>query len=1442
MAEGFKPPTFRATDVNACSAWREFKEDIDNYFLAADLSEESEERKVAILLYGMGAKYRQVFKTFTLSDDNKKKWAPVVKEFDEYFEPKKLTKLYMKKFDSCMQAQNETFPDYLSRLRELADHCEFGATLDNQLCKQISSGVYNKALRDKLWGEDLALVQVIQKCHLFEQKQESLGIIESKNTGVNFAKTGRGSYRGRNYRGRSRGRGNTQSAPNNQNSYQSAPSNPRNSHRGQGQGQQRGSYRGRAPSRGYPNNNYDNSCGNCGYKHRQGQQCPAKGQQCRFCQRYNHFERVCRRKNAQVNVSETVQDNYYQENSAYQDNSENNTDSGLFVYRGDLIQEPEIQEPKIQEPTVDHNKVDVCMNERHVSTLSKLNQIKWTVHLELCDTEIKLPFKIDTGADCSCISLETYNNYVKRGMINTSTVISGISAPAVKPVGRVPLDVVYNDHVYKLLCEIIDHNIPNLVGLSDSLMMNLICRVDKVQNRGEGSRLFDYISCNSESKDILNAYPDVFQGVGKIPGVVSLKIDKNAYPVAHPPRPIPVALRNAVKDKLDQMESEGIIEKILPGVPTEWCAPMHTVLKKSKTEGPITKDDIRITIDPRDLNDALLREYHPINTVEQVITKTHGSKLFTKLDARQGFFQLVLDNESSRLTSFNTPFGRYCHKRLPMGISVAPEIYQRAMQELFGDIDGCEIIFDDLLLHAHDLESHNKLLKSVLQRARDNNVVFNINKLYLCQPQVEYVGHVLSSDGVKVSPDKVEAVINMPQPCSVSDIQTLLGMVTYTCKFIQNLSSLTEPLRQLMIEGSKPGFRWHWDPCHQKAFEDIKKAMTTTPVLGYYTLNKPITMSVDASQSGLGAVLLQDGRPIHYASKALTASQYNYAQIEKELLAITWGFEKFHTYLYGRSDITVETDHKPLVALKNKPLFQMPLRLQKMFMKIRHHTYNLVHKPGKEIPVPDCMSRLYQKRRLETESEDVFMVNTEEIRSTYSFSSKRLQEVREETKSDPTLQRLTSLLKSPRWPENRSKLNPDLRPYFDFLNELSVVDGIIFKGERVVIPESMRREMLGIIHESHLGMVKCKQLARDVLYWPGLNKQIEDVVSRCATCQKHRVNQQKEPLLPVEVPTRPWQTVATDLFDWEGDKYLIMVDYFSEWFEIEQLKIDSSAKTVIGKTSKWFSIHGIPEKVISDNGPPFQSYAYKDFADKYGFIHQTISPYHSQANGLVEKFVGIAKAMLTKCKETKLDPYLALLNHRNTPRDGVGSPAQRLFGRRTCTRLPTKDTLLESKGGDDGVVTDRLMQDRRKTKSYYDKGSKELPDLYEGDQIRVRTQKGTWEPARLISQHPYRSISVQLPTGSVLRRNRRDILKTRENPGIFQRQLSPEEVDLELDHEQPMQVPADIPTIPNVTQPNTPSTPPIAQNPISHPRPNTSHFGRVRKPNPKYDPNMFDVR
>ena len=329
----------------------------------------------------------------------------------------------------------------------------------------------------------------------------------------------------------------------------------------------------------------------------------------------------------------------------------------------------------------------------------------------------------------------------------------------------------------------------------------------------------------------------------------------------------------------------------------------------------------------------------------------------------------------------------------------------------------------------------------------------------------------------------------------------------------------------------------------------------------------------------------------------------------------------------------------------------------------------------------------------------------------------------QETEKDAGLQEVIKVITSPEgWPEEKFRLDPRVRPYFDFREELNIVDGIVYKGQRIVVPDSMRSEALKILHAAHQGIVKSKQLARDLMYWPGINSQIEDIVSKCDACQERRNQQPKEPLLPTPVPEGPWEHVAMDLFDCLGSKWLICVDYYSEFFEIERLDHGTHGSAVIRQAKKWFCTHGIPQILTSDNGPPFNGDEWKCFAATYNFIHNTVSPLHPQGNGMVEKAVSIAKNLLLKCDKTGSDPYLALMNIRNTPRDDVtGSPAQRLFARRTRTVLPTATKKLKPKLLEPHRVMKNLQRDRhQRAKPYLDRNARSLKPLEQGNIVRVR--------------------------------------------------------------------------------------------------------------------------
>ena len=327
----------------------------------------------------------------------------------------------------------------------------------------------------------------------------------------------------------------------------------------------------------------------------------------------------------------------------------------------------------------------------------------------------------------------------------------------------------------------------------------------------------------------------------------------------------------------------------------------------------------------------------------------------------------------------------------------------------------------------------------------------------------------------------------------------------------------------------------------------------------------------------------------------------------------------------------------------------------------------------------------------------------------------------------------------------------------------------------------MRPEALKMLHAAHQGMVRSKQLARDLLYWPGVNKQIEDMISRCSACQERRPMQSKEPLLATPIPTSPWEHVAADLFDCLDEKWLICIDYYSEYFELEKMEHGTHGNEVIHQCRKWFSAHGVPEQMTTDNGPPFNGSQWKEFSLQYGFRHTPISPLHSQANGMAEKAVGIAKKMLLKCNETRSDPYLALLNIRNTPRNNlIGSPVQRLFSRRTRTIFPTAKKKLQPEVQPPMQVARGLEEQRHKiAKKYFDRNTRTLKPLNQGDTVRVRSGK-TWQPALLMSPQcdpvQPRSYRIQLPSGRMTRRNRRNLLHTNEGK-IYNRNPDPD-VDL----------------------------------------------------------------
>ena len=508
-------------------------------------------------------------------------------------------------------------------------------------------------------------------------------------------------------------------------------------------------------------------------------------------------------------------------------------------------------------------------------------------------------------------------------------------------------------------------------------------------------------------------------------------------------------------------------------------------------------------------------------TTEQTLAKLAGAKVVTKLDANSGFWQRKLSSKSKLLTTFITPWGRYCYKRLPFGISSAPEHFQKVMQEILAGLEGVECQMDDILVFGDTYEQHDKRLEAVFRRLEENGVTLNLDKCEFAKEKAAFLGHLIGKDGIEADPSKVEAIGQMKAPADVSELRHFLGMVNQMGKNLPNLAQTSKPLRDLLSKESA----WIWNTAQKEALEEIKRQLVSTPVLAFYDPQLETKVSADASSYGIGAVLVQkqpegDWKPVAFISRALTGTEKRYAQIEKEALATTWACERLADYLVGKR-LHVETDHKPLVPLLgSKNLEEVPPRIQRLRMRLLRFDFTISHVPGKDLVTTDALSRAPSRSTSSLEKEEEIDLYVENILLQLLASDKRLEQISAQQKEDPVCKKLMEYCEEG-WPDVH-KLPSSLNPYWSSRGEISMVRGLLLKGSRLIIPSNMRLEILDRIHEGHQGIAKCRRRVSHSVWWPGLSKQLGDMVTNCRECLGHR-KLNREPMIPSAVSERPWQ-------------------------------------------------------------------------------------------------------------------------------------------------------------------------------------------------------------------------------------------------------------------------------------------------------------------------------
>lgn len=951
----------------------------------------------------------------------------------------------------------------------------------------------------------------------------------------------------------------------------------------------------------------------------------------------------------------------------------------------------------------------------------------------------EIVFKIDTGSEVNIIPINEYRNISeKRNLEKTDKKLRSYTGHSLKILGTCKLNCTFGNKSHILEFFVVDQDSNALLGLQACEQLGLINRAV--------SKNVDIVNI----QDIFEEYKDVFTGkLGKLPYVYDIKLKENAIPKIVPPRIIPATLRDKVKAELDKMVKLGILEEVIE--PTDWVHPIVIVQKPNKK--------VRICMDPRPLNKYIKREHYSIPTQQAIFSQLDGAKFFSVLDASSAFLQIQLSTESSKLCTIATPFGRYKFCRLPYGLVSSPEVYQRTIDYVFAQLEGILVYIDDILVYGKTEKEHDERLRAVLDRARKFGLKLSKEKSQIKVQSVKYLGYNISKEGLSVSLDKIKAIVEYKTPSDKAELQRFLGMITYLGKFIPNLSDKTGCLRNLL--GKNVEFVWTSN--EQKSFEDLKACVTAAPVLAFFDVNKKSTISVDASSYGLGGVLVQNGHPVAFASSSLSGAQQRYSQIEKELLAVVNGCKKFHYYVYG-TKFTIETDHKPLLGLLKKPIEKLSPRLQRMAMELFKYDFDMVHVPGKHLYIADALSRSPADSGVDT---GFLEAGASAVHTILTASDSKTRELQEATKSDAELSLLkTYILEG--WPRIFKKVPEHLKPYWDKKDELHCHDELIFLGNKLVVPRSMRKEFLAKLHIAHQGINSCQNKAKRNLYWANINTDIKDFVNSCKICHKFQKSNVKEDMIPHKIPQHPWEELGIDFMYLNGKDYLLVIDYHSKFIEVRKLTT-KNADSVIMMLKQIFRTHGIPRCLYSDNGPPFDSQKFEFFIREYDLKHETSSPRFPRSNGMVERAIGTVKTMLKKVFEDRGDPNLALMEYNNTPKYNLPSPAQMLMGRSLRSLLPIKKCNLKPKFATRETYNN-LKKNQMIQKKYHDRSYVNLEKLEQNQRIYIQTGHRNWVPGTVIRKHETpRSYVVKTENGTELRRNRVHLRPDRTIPIVEKR-------------------------------------------------------------------------
>lgn len=975
-------------------------------------------------------------------------------------------------------------------------------------------------------------------------------------------------------------------------------------------------------------------CFACGKPDHNFSNCKFKKLRCNFCNSVGHISSVCKKKNHDSK--------HFSKNTSVNDVKTIYTENIVTGNNGNLDQS--------------HTNDNIVLTDLYHFDICEEKPILINVKIE----GVSIIMEIDTGSGKSIISYQTYlQHFSQFHLIKDNLRMKPYIGASVEPVGYIDVNVIVENNEFFGRLYVIQNGNRPLLGRSWLTKLNI--KIGFLENDSISMNVFDNdIQLDKDVQLIIDNYKELFtEGLGTYQyGKINIKVKPGTTPIFRKPIPIPYAFKEKIENQLDQWESEGSIERVDT---SDWGTPLTPVLNK---KGFRLCANYKITV-----NKYLEDFNHPLPRIEDLFAALHNGKEFTKLDLTRAYNQLLLDDETSMLLALSTHRGIYKVNRLTFGTKNACNIFQLVIEKVLMGCKGTIVLMDDILVTGKNRKEHLQNLKIVLDKLMAAGFHLNKKKCKFFQNSVKYMGHIIDKNGLHKDFEKISALVDLPRPHDITSLKGFIGLANYYAKFTKNISTILNPLYNLL----KKDIKFDWTSQCEDTFNKIKDIMIQEVNLTHFDPSRDLFLVCDASSIGVGAVLLQKEennllKPISFASRILSSSEKNYSMLDKEALAIYFGVKKFSQYLLGKK-FKLFSDHKPLTNIFGSKCGIPTMaagRLQRWAIFLSNYDFDIEYIKG-----VNNQADIFSRCPLPTDifEEELSYIN---FFNTNNTSLVDFNFIKDETLKDEHISRIIKFCLVG-WP---NKIESDDLIFFKKRHELTIEEGILMWGYRVVVPSICRAKILLDMHSDHMGIVKLKHLVRSYVWWPKIDSDIEQLINNCTVCLLNRN-------LPNKVEPKAWITcsepfsrIHIDYADFEGKDLFIIKDAFTKWIEVFEMKTTNSFNTITILRSI-FARFSIPDLLVSDNGPQFISNEFADFCKKNNIKHSTSAPYYPESNGAAENAVKVVKYGLRKMLSDQKNvgiPFDTILqrflySYRTSVNSVTGkSPFEMLFHRKAKLR------------------------------------------------------------------------------------------------------------------------------------------------------------------------------